>query len=211
MLFLRNLKYFFTLARGFRQPKRIPMKRLIVSYLSKTSRTGWLLLIVVLQLLFVYAFHGLFSFSVDKISALSNGMGIPDAQMFYTSPQLQNMFRLYGPEGREMYLRLQWIDMVYPLIYSTLLASLLYLVYKKTRLENMVFVPFVAALFDYAENILLRISILSFPNMQDGVVSIAGTVTFIKWLLVFFAFFLLLFGFIWRVAHHRFKKKQAGR
>ncbi len=187
------------------------MKKFIVSYLSKTSRTGWLLLIVLLQLLFMYAFHGLFSFSVEKIRALSNGMGIPDAQILYTSPQLQNMFRLYGPEGREMYLRLQWIDMVYPLIYSTLLASLLYLVYKKTRLENMVFIPFVAALFDYAENILLRISILSFPNIQDGVASIAGTVTFIKWLLVFFAFFLLLFGLIWRVTHQWFKKKQAGR
>ena len=187
------------------------MKKLIVSYLSKTSRTGWLLLIVVLQLLFMYAFRGLFSFSVEKISALSGGMGIPDARMFYTWPQLQNMFRLYGPKGREMYLRLQWVDMVYPLIYSTLLASLLYLVYKKTRLENMIFVPFVAALFDYAENILLRISILSFPNMQEGIVRTAGPVTFFKWLLVFFAFFLLLFGFIWRVAHHRFKKSQAGR
>ena len=187
------------------------MKKLFVSYLSKTSRTGWLLLIVLLQLLFMYAFHGLFSFSVEKISALSNGMGIPDTQMFYTPLQLQNMFRLYGPEGREMYLRLQWIDIVYPLIYSTLLASLLYLVYKNTRLENMVFVPFVAALFDYAENVLLRISILSFPNMQEEIVRIAGPVTFIKWLLLFFAFFLLLFGFIWRVAHHWFNKKQAGR
>ena len=179
--------------------------------MSKTSRIGWLLLIVMLQLLFMYAFRGLFPFSVEKISALSNGMGIPDTQMFYTWPQLQNMFQHYGPEGREMYLRLQWIDMVYPLVYSTLLASLLYLVYKKTRLENMIFVPFVAALFDYAENILLRISILSFPNMREGIVRIAGPVTFFKWLLLFFAFFLLLFGFIWRVAHHWFNKKQAGR
>ena len=187
------------------------MKKLIVSYLSKTSRTGWLLLIIVLQLLFVYAFHGLFSFSVEKIRALSNGMGIPDARMFYTYSQLQNMFRHYGTEGREMYLRLQWIDMVYPLVYSTLLASLLYLVYKNTRLENMVFVPFVAALFDYAENFLLRISILSFPNMQEGIIRIAGPVTLFKWLLVFFAFFLLLFGLIWRVTHQWFKKKQAGR
>ncbi len=185
------------------------MKKLIVSYLSKTSRTGWLLLIVVLQLLFVYAFHGLFPFSVEKIGALSGGMGIPDARMFYTYPQLQNLFQHYGADGREMYLRLQWIDMVYPLIYSTLLASLLFLVYKKTRLENMVFVPFVAALFDYAENILLRISILSFPDMHKWLVQIAGSVTFCKWLIIFFAFFLLVFGFIWRVAH--WFKKKAGR
>ncbi len=177
------------------------MKKLLISYLSRTSRTGWLLSIVALQILFVYAFHGLFPFSVEKIGMLSGGMGIPDARMFYTLPQLQSMFWHYGTEGREMYLQLQWIDMFYPLVYSTLLASLLYLVFKRTRLEILIFVPFVAALLDYTENILLRISILSFPDMNEKIVSIAGPVTFLKWLLVFFAFFLLLFGLIWRVAH----------
>jgi len=177
------------------------MKKLIISYLTRTSRTGWLLTIVVLQVLFMYAFHGLFPFSVEKIGMLSGGVGIPDARMFYTLSQLQNMFWHYGTKGREMYLQLQWVDMVYPLVYSTLLASLLYLVFKRTRLEILVSVPFVAALFDYTENILLRISILSFPEMNEKVVSIAGTVTFLKWLLVFFAFFLLLFGLVWRVAH----------
>ncbi len=186
------------------------MKKLLVLYLSRTSRTGWLLLIVALQLLFLYASHGLFPFSVEKISALSGGMGIPDARMYYSFPQLQNMFWHYGEEGREMYLHLQWVDMIYPPVYSTLLASLLYLVYKKTRLENMILVPFVAALFDYAENVLLRISILSFPNMQEGIVRIAGPVTFLKWLLLFFAFFLLLFGLIWRGAHWFRLRKTVG-
>lgn len=173
----------------------------MILYLSRTSRTGWLLLVVALQVLFMYAFHGLFPFSVEKIGMLSGGMGIPDTRMYYTFPQLQNMFWHYGMEGREMYLHLQWIDMVYPLVYSTLLASLLYLVYKRTSLEILVFVPFVAALLDYTENILLRISILSFPDMNEKIVSIAAPVTFLKWLLVFFVFFLLLFGLIWRVAH----------
>jgi len=186
------------------------MKKLIISYVSRISRPGWLLSVVALQILFMYAFHGLFPFSVEKIGMLSGGMAIPDARMYYTFPQLQNMFWHYGMEGREMYLHLQWIDMVYPLVYSTLLASLLYLVYKRTRLEILVFVPFVAALLDYTENILLRISILSFPHMNEKIVSIAGVITFVKWLLIFFAFFLLLFGFIWRVAHWLRLKKEAG-
>ncbi len=173
----------------------------MVSYLSHVSQRGWLWLIVALQVFFMFAFHGLFPFSVEKIGALSGGMGIPDARMFYTFPQLQNMFWHYGAEGREMYLQLQWVDMFYPLVYSTLLASLLFLVYKKTPLWKMVYVPCLATLFDYAENILLRISILSFPHMQKWLVQISGTVTFIKWLLIFFAFFLLVFGTIWRLAH----------
>jgi len=186
------------------------MKRPMISYLSRTSRTGWLLLIVALQVLFMVAFHGLFPFSVEKIGAVSGGMGIPDARMYYSFVQLQNMFQHYGTEGREMYLQLQWVDMVYPLVYATLLASLLYLVYKKTRLENMVFVPFVAMLFDYTENILLRVNILHFPDMSKTLVNIAGVVTFTKWLLIFFAFFLLVFGFIWRVAHW-FRLRKTGK
>ena len=173
----------------------------MISYLSRTSRTGWLLSIALFQLLFMYAFHGLFPFSLEKLGMLSGGLGIPDAQMFYTFSQLQNMFWHYGSEGREMYLQLQWIDMIYPLVYSTLLASLLYLVYKRTRIEILVFVPFVAVLPDYIENILLRISILSFPGMNEKIVSIAGVMTYSKWLLIFFALFLLLFGLIWRAAH----------
>ena len=184
------------------------MKNPLKKYLTQTSRTGWLLLVVILQVLFMYAFHGLFPFSVEKIAALSGGEGIPDATMFYTYQQLQHMFQQYGPAGRQMYLQLQWVDMVYPLVYSTLLASLLFLVYRKTRLIVMVYVPFIAALFDYAENILLRISVLSFPDMHKWLVQIAGPVTFIKWFLLFFAFFLLVFGAVWRLAHWFRMKKQ---
>ena len=183
------------------------MKRSMISYLSRTSRTGWLLLIVALQVLFMVAFHGLFPFSVEKIASLSGGMSIPDARMFYTFSQLQDMFQHYGTEGREMYLRLQWVDMVYPLVYATLLASLLYLVYKKTRLEMLVFVPFIAALLDYTENILLRISILSFPHMNSMPADVAGVVTFLKWLLIFTALFFLFFGFVWKIIR-KFKSRE---
>ncbi len=184
------------------------MKKLLFPYLAQTSRKGWLLLIVVLQLILMFAFHGLFPFSVEKIAALSGGQGIPDARMYYTYGQLQNMLVQYGMVGRHMYLQLQWVDMVYPLIYSTLLGSLLFLVYKKTRLQPWAILPFAAALFDYAENILLRVSVQTFPQMSVGVVKVAALATFTKWFLLFVAFFLLVFGAIWRMAHwFRMRKK----
>lgn len=176
------------------------MRNPVVSVLSKTSRRIGLLVLLALLLFFVYGFHGLFPFSVEKITALSGGMGIPDARMFYTYAQLQEIFRHYGPQGRQMYLQLQWVDMVYPLVYSLFLSSLLFVVYSKTRLRKTVYIPFIAAFFDYVENILLRVSILSFPDMQKGMVQMAGVVTFTKWFLIFFAFSLLVFGTVWRLA-----------
>ena len=174
------------------------MKHPVVSCLSVTSRKGGLFILFVLLLIFMYGFHGLFPFSVEKIAALSGGMGIPDAHMYYTFSQLQEMFQRYGVQGRQMYLQLQWVDMVYPLVYSLFLASLLYAVYKKTRLHKMVYIPFVAAALDYTENILLRVSIQSFPHMQKAVVQLAASVTFLKWFLVFFAMALLVFGAVWQ-------------
>ncbi len=187
---------------------------LIYSFLSRTSRKAWLLLLVLLQLLFMAAFHGLLPFSVEKIMAVSGGAGIPDAKMHYTFAQLQMLFQQYGPRGRSLYLQLQWLDMLYPLVYSTLLASLLFLVYRKTRLQFTVLIPFAAAFFDYAENVLLRVSIRSFPHMHAWVVQLAATATFIKWFLVFLAFFLLLFGAVWwlisRMKRNKEPAKQAG-
>ena len=184
------------------------MKDLIYSWLSLTSRKWRIAAVVFLQVAFLFAFHGLFPFSVEKIMAVSGGAGIPDAKMYYTFEQLQMLFRQYGEQGRAMYLQLQRVDMFYPLVYSTLLGSLLFLVYRKTRLQVAAFVPFVAALFDYAENILLRVSILAFPHMQKPVVQMAAWATFTKWFLVFLAFFLLLFGALWLVVRW-FRQRKA--
>ncbi len=175
------------------------MKKWLFPCLAQTSRKGGLLLLVAVQLVFLYAFHGLFPFSVEKIAAISGGEGLPDAKMYYTYQQLYLLFQHYGSSGRQMYLQLQVVDMVYPLIYSTLLASLLFLIFKKTRLQVVVVIPFAAAFFDYIENILLRMSVLSFPHMHAGMVETAALATFAKWFLVFLAFFLLLFGAVWRL------------
>jgi uncharacterized membrane protein len=175
------------------------MKNLVLSFLSQVSRKGWLLLLVVLQILFMSAFHGLFSFSVEKIMAVSGGIGMPDTRMFYTFQELEKTWAAFGPAGRHMYLQLQQVDMFYPLVYSTLLAGLMFLVYRNTRLRYTVFLPFTAALFDYAENILLRISVLSYPHLQKWIARTAGVVTFVKWFLIFLSVFFLLFGALWLV------------
>jgi hypothetical protein len=177
------------------------MKKFFTRYLTLVSRPAGLLLLTVLLLLSMYAFHGLFPFSVEKIASLSGGMGIPDARMFYNYTQLEQLFRQYGLAGREMYLKLQCVDMIYPLVYSSFLAALLFKVYKNTRLQKVAFIPFIAALCDYVENGLLHQCAVSFPHMLSWEVHIAGFVTFLKWLLIFWAFFLFLFGAVWRVAH----------
>jgi hypothetical protein len=186
------------------------MKKLFEKYLRGLSRPAGITILVILQGVFMAAFHGLFPFSVEKIKQISGGLGIPDARIYYDFNQLQEMLSRYGATGREMYLRLQWIDMFYPLVYASLFAVLLYWLYNHTRLYTLVVLPFVAAAFDYAENILLRISVESFPHLSRGVVNISGVVTYMKWLLLFFTFFLLIFGVIWKtIRYFRYRQKRA--
>ena len=180
------------------------MKKYCFRLLGIISRKRFLWSLVVLELLFVYAFHGLFSFSVEKIQELSGGLGIPDTELFYNFTQLQNFFNHYGEAGRTIYLKLQFVDMVYPLVYSFLLASLLFLLLKKTRIENFVFLPFMAAFFDYAENILLRINILAFPYMNKILVDFAAFSTLLKWILIFVSVLVIIVAFL-RVSVNRLK------
>lgn len=194
------VRKFYTLA--FSGYKTNSMKKFFGKYLWVLSRPWGITLLVILQGLFMAAFHGLFPFSVEKIEKVSGGFGIPDARIYYSFTQLQEIFQHYGDAGRHLYLKLQWIDMFYPLVYASLFSVLLYLVFNRTRLYKLVVLPFVAAAFDYVENILLRISIHSFPHMSPTVVHISGVITYMKWLLLFFAFFLLIFGVVWKTIRY---------
>jgi len=168
------------------------MKKNYFRYLAISSKAPYLWILVGLEFLFIYAFHGLFSVSVEKLMEISGGVGLPDLELYYTVGQLHNIFLRFGDLGRSMYLKLQYIDMVYPLIYASLLASLLFLLIKNTRLENLIFLPALAAFFDYAENILLRINILAFPNMEKITVQFASAATLLKWSMIFLSVVVIL-------------------
>lgn len=156
-----------------------------------------------LELLFMYAFHGLFSFSVEKLQQISGGFGIADTAFFYRFDYLHKLFSHYGNAGKMMYLQLQTIDMIYPLVYSTLLASLLYLVIRKGRWAFFIFLPPMAALFDYAENISLRINLLMFPSMNHFLANASGIFTCLKWSLVYLSVLVLIA--VW-IGHMFFRK-----
>lgn len=162
----------------------------------KTSSWTGIILLIALEVFFLFAFNGLFPFSVEKINQISGGKGIPDALFFYSFKQLSIIFQSYGVDGKDIYLRLQLIDMFYPIIYSLLLGSLLYIQLKKTKLVKLVYLPFIAAIFDYSENILLRINLLDYPEMNKVWVDFAAISTFLKWSFVYLSIFFIIIGLV---------------
>ncbi len=175
------------------------MRKIYFRFIRYSSKKTVLLSLFALELLFMYAFHGLFSFSVEKLQHLSGGYGIPDALFYYRFDTLQTLFSHYGEAGKKVYLQLQVIDMIYPLIYSTLLAGLLYLQFSKSRLTWVIIIPHIAALFDYAENLSLRFNLIRFPSLDPAVADASGIFTCLKWSLVYLSILLLLIAWFKRL------------
>lgn len=170
-------------------------KNVVYRLLEKSSKPVWLTLLIALYLLFQYAFNGMFSVSASHLKEIS-GYAIPDMWFYYTPEQLHETFRHFGNAGIAEYLTLQWIDMIYPLVYSTLLASLLFIAFRNGKWRWTIYLPFVAAFFDYFENFTLRYLATSFPGFSTGLAHLAAFCTAWKWIFVYLSILFVLFGFI---------------
>ncbi|MHA2187050.1 MAG: hypothetical protein ACW99V_02295, partial [Candidatus Thorarchaeota archaeon] len=62
----------------------------------------------------------------------------------------------------------------------------------RTILRYLIFIPIVAAIADYIENILIASQALVYPNLSETIISIASFITTMKWILLYLAFALVL-------------------
>ena len=121
---------------------------------------------------------------------------LPDTMFFgYSFDTLFNLLKSYGENGRVIYLGFQNKDFIYPLIYSTLLVGLLLRSNLPKVMNFWIFAPWVAAILDYAENLIIRNQVLNFPDLNAEWISVASAFTVAKWSLVFISgIFIIIFG-----------------
>ena len=97
----------------------------------------------------------------------------------YTLEEAIGVLHYYGTEGRRVYRLLEsTVDLVFPLIYSVMLAIAIAGGVRVTTpaLRPLIYVPFAGALFDIAENISVIMMINRFPDVR-GIVPIASLFT----------------------------------
>ena len=164
------------------------------NFLEKLAKPVWIAVIVLVYLLFQYAFDGMFEATTSHLNELS-GSTIPDLKFYYTPDQLKTVFQNFGREGIDEYLDLQLVDMVYPLSYSLLLAVLLFIGYGKTKYRSVTWLPVVAAAADYTENFLIRSLAVRFPAFNETVARIAAFFTAWKWIFITLSIVLVLGSF----------------
>ena len=168
--------------------------------LNTTSKPVWLTIILVAYIVMQYAFNGLFDFSTSHLKEVSGGYSIPDLFFYYSPEQLHDLFHHFGKSGLTEYMHLQLIDMFYPLVYSILLSSLLFIGYRHSKRYWVIYFPVIASVFDYLENFTLRFLALSYPAFNNSVAHFAAFCTAWKWIFVYISILFLITGsFKWLI------------
>ena len=142
-----------------------------------------LALFIVTNVLYVF----MLTVTIPKTMEFSNGMKLLDMlPMGYDFNYVNKLFNALGEIGRETYLTKQIpVDMVYPLLfgisYSLVFAYFLNKLDKlKTWLAYLCLLPFLAGAMDYAENIGIIALLNSYPEIDNGTVTITRSFSLIK-------------------------------
>lgn len=132
----------------------------------------------------------------------NDGMGVVYLQLSFTSFNFRGVLLSWGPEGIELFLSTIWLDFIFPVAYSLLLSSTASLLLRqRTISENpsiagfmyaACFAPFVAAAFDYIEN-LLHIIIISNRLFFDVIIAAASAMAAVKFILLITVLVFFLF------------------
>jgi len=127
-----------------------------------------------------------------QMMALSGGLSILDARLFYTTQDVNQLFAALGDAGRLLYTYHQIADSFFPAAYGITLAlalvnSINRISPQASHLRLIVILPFLAALSDYAENSLIATQLASYPALSGGVIMVSAVMTLAKWVLIIVA------------------------
>ena len=124
-----------------------------------------------------------------------SGMFIPDMNLFHSNESLMKYFDAWGPQGRLYYIRYQYRDFIYPIIYSVFMSAILIRLIRPKYFNVWVVVPMFAMLFDFAENYFLRVLVYDYPNLDPQNISYATVFSSLKWMTILFSLILIFIAF----------------
>ena len=171
----------------------------LISFMQKYS-TGKVVSFLFVLTMAVYL--TMLLYSIPAVTAFAPKLPIFDLSPFgYSFNYATELLDTLGVEGRNLYLSTQLpLDFICPGLFSVTYSLLLVWLLGKTYSEDskvyyLVFVPFLAGIFDYVENVFIIKMITSFPDIQIATVKVASFFTLLKSSFTML-FFLLLIVFL---------------
>lgn len=159
---------------------RFKMKRKII--ITKTYVIRVLVILILISSLII----------MSKIElgflAYSNGAKTLDMRFGYNASDVFKLFTSLGAEGRLIYVRYLCDDFIFTVSYALVQNYILKFVMGKTMLNSrwrvLLSIAYFRAFFDAMENIFIIILLNSFPSMLLSLVTVASSVTRLKFILL---------------------------
>lgn len=156
------------------------MKKLIYRNLTG-KKVLWLFIITNL----IYAF--MLFITIPQTMVFSNGLKLLDMMpMGYDPDYIKQLLETLGEQGRAIYLYRQIpVDLIYPFFFGISNCLILaYFLNKLNQLEStlyyLCFLPIIAGLADYMENLGIINLLNSFPNLAESTMFLTKLFTIVK-------------------------------
>ena len=169
--------------------------------------SGRTVLILFIVTMVVYAWIVLFS--IPAVLEESPDLVLFDmSPMGYSPEYATELLDAIGEAGRRKYMLHQLpVDLIYPGLFAITYTLMLVWVASKFASKNswlfsLAYVPFVAGIFDYLENVGIFSMLITYPEVLPGIVYSASICTVLKSLMTVFFYILLFYSFIvWGMKH----------
>jgi hypothetical protein len=134
------------------------------------------------------------------MTAGPSGMGVSYLQLSFSKESFLRVISLWGEFGVDLFLKTIWIDYIYPVTYSLLIAGGLAITEFKLAENGKIFsrasqrlylLPFPAAVFDMIEN-SLHVYILVNRFYNEYIILAASIISSIKWFLIIVSLLIFL-------------------
>lgn len=150
-------------------------------------------------------------YTIPQVMRHASGMNLFDlSPTGYSFEYANELLGLLGSTGRDLYLYTQLpLDFIYPVLFAISCCLLLSWLLLKTqdtssKMFYFCFIPVMAGVFDYLENICVIRLLTSYPDISDTSVFIASSMTIAKSGLTTIFFVVLTFSgglFFWKKWH----------
>ena len=159
----------------------------LMNYLSQ--RKCLIVFIILFLLNSALFFVPISPLSIMKITRNAPGIQIPDMIPFYSTEYIYTFLEEIGEQGRQLYQLVHLTsDLAFPLIYGLLffgLISRFSIILDTSSKMYIPLLPWIAAIFDLAENFTLNYITSQFPDRLIGLTMLARVFTLMKAIFLF--------------------------
>ena len=125
-------------------------------------------------------------YSLAKLTEASDGVGMLDMKFGYGDTLVYRIMENLGDAGRQLYIRILYIDFLFVIVFMLLQAILISVLLSDAKVGEighmLVLLPFVRSVFDILENSLLLAILTRYPLHNAGLIFPASLMTMLKWI-----------------------------